>query len=142
MTRNTHTELGNIKKGDRFYFASDKKKIVYQLINEGSHLNHPEYNMVEDGQKIWPYNKIGKSVSSVIYLRSTLPQPNESCRLFELKVGDVFCFAADIVTEYAVIHNNCFDPESKYLVKNLATGVEQCSIDVSVIFLRKLLPNK
>lgn len=31
MERNTQTILENLKPGDRFYFAGDRKKIVYTL---------------------------------------------------------------------------------------------------------------
>jgi len=32
MERNTRTTISELKKGDRFYFPADKKKIVYEIV--------------------------------------------------------------------------------------------------------------
>jgi hypothetical protein len=57
--------LSDLNLGDRFYFASDKKKDVHTLVSRPKKQSCKVY---ADNQK-WPYEV--KSNRQVVYLRST-----------------------------------------------------------------------
>ena len=68
MERNTSTTLGELKKGDRFYVASDKKKTVFEVMEEKE--NARLYNRINAyGYKMERYDTKGMNEKSVIFLR-------------------------------------------------------------------------
>jgi hypothetical protein len=69
MERKTATTFGELRQGDRFYFTSDSKKVVYQVTPENT-LQKGSYNKVdEDGKKEWHFDKQASNDRQVIFLR-------------------------------------------------------------------------
>jgi len=86
MIRFTHTTAGQLKKGDRFYFLSDKKKKVHQVHSFGlvSPFPYPKWGVIYDylfiklpsGKKM-DFSKKCLKTTEVIFLRHTQPQTIE-----------------------------------------------------------------
>jgi hypothetical protein len=77
MEKNNRTDLYRLKIGDRFYFASDKTKKVWQLVkfssNEGKHWLHGDRSYSADVEVKDDNNqkKFSKGTTTVIFLRHT-----------------------------------------------------------------------
>ena len=69
-TPKTKVELGELKSGDRFYFASDAKRIVYQVTVPW--LVKTQYNLIENDVQQWAWDKEASSKKQVIFLRHTI----------------------------------------------------------------------
>lgn len=93
MKPKTLTTFGQLQPGDRFAFV-ENKRVVFQVTTV------PFYNHVVDNRKSWIYDKRTQLERSVLYIRSTILQPNQEGKIKDLPVGAVFCFTHDIVTEY------------------------------------------
>jgi hypothetical protein len=71
MEPKTQTTTGKLKIGDRFYFASDSKKEVYQLINQTD--KSAFYNKINKaGNRGWQWDREATKERLVIFLRSTI----------------------------------------------------------------------
>lgn len=61
--------FSELKEGDRFRFASDKQKVVYQVTGKEGKKNL--YNQVNEvGQKTWLHDRAGLPSSPVIFIRN------------------------------------------------------------------------
>lgn len=72
MERNTQTTIGELKAGDRFYFIKDKKKMVWQKVEQKAKQTYFQtYSNFarQDGQK---YEQPFKRLTGVVFLRHTL----------------------------------------------------------------------
>ncbi len=100
MKRNTATNFGELRQGDRFYFAGDSKKIAYQVTDE-KFFKKSSYNLISDqGISAWPYDKEAPNDKGVVFLRHTIPQLGEECVLKDLSDGDVFHLPDNIIDEF------------------------------------------
>lgn len=99
MKRNTTTTMGELRHGDRFYFAGDSKKAAYQVTDEKL-FKKSSYNIISDGKSAWPYEKEAPHDKGVVFLRHTIPQLGEECVLKDLSDGDVFHLPDNIIDEF------------------------------------------
>lgn len=138
MNRNTGTEVGNLRVGDRFYFVSDSAKKTYQLTEE-KNFEKPSYNIVNNGEKAWPFDRRAANNRPVVFLRHTIPYPNEECMLYDLKDGDIFFFLGDVVTEYSILSTQGTDFEKKHLITsiNSENTTSNWQGNVQVCYVRK-----
>lgn len=68
MERNTSTHIGALKIGDRFYFLSDRKKVVYQVTAWEPHAKL--YNRINAyGYKMLSHDIKANNEKHVIFLR-------------------------------------------------------------------------
>lgn len=119
MLRNTSTKLGELRKGDRFYFITDSKRIAHQVTSDKA-AARTSYNIVNaNGSAKLPFDKQAPNDKPVIFLRHTIPVPGEECRLYDLQQGDIFFFPNNVVTEFIVLDTKGIDPDEKYLVDAL-----------------------
>jgi hypothetical protein len=138
MLRNTATKFGELRQGDRFYFAGDKKKIVYQVTTERL-VNKSSYNIVDaEGKALWPFDKQSAHDKPVIFLRHTIPAPGEECRLYDLQQGDVFFFPDDFITEYLILKTDGSNARERYEIHALHESSNRLwQADTAVFYVGK-----
>jgi hypothetical protein len=138
MKHNDFTFFEKLSLGDRFYFPSDKAKVAYQVVAPGL------YNQVLDGgRKALMHDKPAARDKPVIFLRHTLPQPGETCRLHDLKKGDIFFFPDNVVLEYEVTDAKGPAGEKQYFIRVVNTqGVSFQKVDTEVVFVRNVAEDK
>lgn len=134
MKPNTATTFAELRVGDRFYFAADKQKKVYQLTREAL-LGKPFYNHFDgNGNKVWMFDRQSDKNKPVVFLRHTQPVLGEEWPISELKDGDIFHLPDNIVTEYLVIKNR-----HGVVITQVNAPAENLSFEeaTKVIFVRK-----
>lgn len=68
IERNTATTIGELTEGDRFYFRSDKKKIVYEVTEELD--RYQLYNRINAyGYRMLNFDLKSVNSKEVIFLR-------------------------------------------------------------------------
>jgi sortase (surface protein transpeptidase) len=130
MKHNEFTFFEKLSLGDRFYFPTDKAKVAYQVIAPGL------YNQVlDDGRKTLMHDKPAARDKPVIFLRHTLPQPGQPCRLHDLKKGDIFFFPDNVVLEYEITESS----NTHYVIRSVNDkGIGFEKVDCEVVFVRKV----
>ena len=70
MERNTVTTLGALIPGDRFYFVTDRAKVVYQR-TPGHNLNKKSYNQIDSatGRKALLHDREEPNEKQVVFIR-------------------------------------------------------------------------
>ncbi len=95
MKRQTKTQLGFLRIGDRFYFLTDKIPVVREVTN---HLrNRVKYNKIKSttGRKSWWFDRSRAIETPVMFIRHTQLLPGDECFMHELTDGDVFTKPGD-----------------------------------------------
>lgn len=72
MEAKTQTIIGELQIGDRFYFVTDKQRIVYQVTG-CKFISIRHYNIVAvNGIRLWAFDKDAKEEREVVFLRHTV----------------------------------------------------------------------
>jgi hypothetical protein len=134
MKPNTFTTFSALSIGDRFHFPTDRARVVYQVTGQ------LHYNQVmEDGRKTMMYDKPAQKDKEVIFLRHTLPQPGQPCRLYDLKQGDIFFFPDNVVLEYEITAT----AGRQYFIRSVNDkGIGFEKIDCDVVFVKSVKDDK
>lgn len=101
MKRNTTTTIGALRQGDRFYFLSDTKKEVHQVISFSKLKTN--YNQIINDKKAFTFDRDALNTKPVMFLRHTLLQQDDECYLQDLAPGDTF-FVGKSKMELVVKH--------------------------------------
>lgn len=98
MKRRTLTTTGELRVGDIFHYPKqeDQKFQVTDQTRNHTHINRPDHN----GGFISQYDDLVSKNKQVVFLRHTRPIAGETFYVQDLRVGDVFHFPNDIITEY------------------------------------------
>ena len=70
MQTKTKTNIGELNKGDRFYFVSDKKRTAYEITECTG--NFRAYNLKILDRSVWKFDKVDPGKRMVVFLRSIL----------------------------------------------------------------------
>lgn len=128
MQRNTPTNIARLRKGDRFYFISDKKKGIHEVT--GFSKGKVNYNKINGFKHQWFWDRTINENKEVIFLRHTIIQQGDQCFVQDLEIGDVFYMPGNIDAELEVLEKNDMEIKLKSLgTKNvlythpLSTGI-------------------
>jgi len=115
MQRHTPTNIGRLRKGDRFYFTSDRKKSVHEAT--GLRNDKVKYNKINAFSKFqWLWDREVNGNKEVVFLRHTILQSGDQCFIQDLNIGDIFCLPGHKETELEVVGKS--EKEVKLLNKS------------------------
>ena len=103
MKQKTQTTIGRLRRGDRFYFISDKKKQVHQLDSFSGDKAHFVKVLNDKASDSWMFKRSVSSNKEVIFLRHTLLQVGDECFLQDLRTGDRFYQPGDGTREFEIM---------------------------------------
>lgn len=132
MQRKTQTTLGELRIGDRFVMPNGN--IAFQVTARADKKGRVAYNLVVDGKIINRYDTLKNKATPVVFLRHTIPLPQEECFLEDLNEGDIFCMPDNVILEYVLVQKG----KDFYTVRRLdqAAPIKGGRL-ATVLFIRK-----
>ncbi len=93
MISKTHTTLNQLRLGDSFIYLSrfgQRRTDPWRVMALQDKNGKVAVNQVIDGKTNYKFDELKKGLTKVMFLRHTIPLPNEECLLDDLKPGDEF----------------------------------------------------
>lgn len=132
MQRKTTTTLNELRIGDRFVYPGGN--VSYQVTAKADKTGKVAINQFANGKQVNRYDTLKRKTTTVLFLRHSIPLPQEECFIEDLQAGDIFCKPADIVHEYEIVNRG----HEFYAVRRLdCASIEMAGRLATVIFIRK-----